>query len=245
LREAEEASRAKGKRGRLKLRDELADLLSITPSEATGRIETAKAKRRAQRRSLVISAPDEEGMRRVSGWLTPALGVLLDAHASIEELAKAGSAVMANGVRVPVWDLVKKASAVIPYFALFKDQAKRIPLNLWRARRLANQHQRAVLGVNDEGCTHPGCAVSAAHCAEPVCALALPASGPLRSARTHHMREWRDSGLTNIDGLTLVCDYHHHVIDKGWKVEKINGVVHWTVPGETEAGVKHHRRAAA
>ena len=54
----------------------------------------------------------------------------------------------------------------------------------------------------------------------------------LNTGDRHHIREWIDGGLTNLNNLTLLCVYHHHnFLARGWTC-KINtdGIPEWTPP---------------
>ncbi len=87
-------------------------------------------------------------------------------------------------------------------------------LDLGRTRRIASRPQTLALIARDGGCSFPGCAHPPQYC------------------ERHHIREWIDGGLTNLNNLTLVCAYHHHnFLARGWTC-KINtdGIPEWTPP---------------
>nr|WP_264028823.1 HNH endonuclease signature motif containing protein [Mycolicibacterium aichiense] len=47
----------------------------------------------------------------------------------------------------------------------------------------------------------------------------------------HHVDEWAQGGLTNIDTLTLACRADHRLLDHGWKTRKLaNGNTEWIPP---------------
>ncbi|MBI3692568.1 MAG: HNH endonuclease, partial [Mycolicibacterium aromaticivorans] len=49
----------------------------------------------------------------------------------------------------------------------------------------------------------------------------------------HHVDEWADGGLTNIDKLTLACRPDHRLLDRGWRTRKLaNGDTEWIPPPE-------------
>ncbi|MCX5042036.1 HNH endonuclease [Aldersonia sp. NBC_00410] len=102
----------------------------------------------------------------------------------------AGPAATAGGSLLPIRDLVRLAAHANRYLAVFDDLDDR-PLYLGRAKRIANPDQRIVLHARDVGCSFPGCNV------------------PGYLTEAHHVREWVDSGATDIDNLTLVCPEHH------------------------------------
>ncbi len=73
-------------------------------------------------------------------------------------------------------------------------------LSLGRTRRIASRTQTLALIARDRGCSFPGC------------------SHPPEWCERHHIREWVDGGLTDLDNLTLVCRYHHRSFaDRGWR----------------------------
>jgi hypothetical protein len=87
-------------------------------------------------------------------------------------------------------------------------------LDLGRSRRIASRSQTLALIARDGGCSFPGCAHPPQHC------------------ERHHIREWLNGGLTNLNNLTLVCAYHHHnFLARGWTC-KINtdGIPEWIPP---------------
>jgi hypothetical protein len=73
-------------------------------------------------------------------------------------------------------------------------------LNLGRTRRIATLAQTVALIARDGGCSFPGC------------------DHPPEYCERHHVIEWADGGLTNLDNLTLLCRYHHrHFAQNGWR----------------------------
>ncbi len=71
-----------------------------------------------------------------------------------------------------------------------------------------------MLHARDRGCTAPGCTVPGYLC------------------EVHHVDEWADGGLTNIDKLTFACGAHHRLIKPGgWKTRKRkDGSTEWLPP---------------
>ncbi len=75
-------------------------------------------------------------------------------------------------------------------------------LYLGRKHRLPNRAQRRALGIRDGGCVFPGCT-------ERIWVDA------------HHIDEWENGGLTDIDNLVLLCRFHHTAIHhRGFRVMK-------------------------
>jgi len=71
------------------------------------------------------------------------------------------------------------------------------PLAVGRLTRYATGAQRAALHRRDRGCIYRGCA------------------RPARRCHAHHIVDWRDGGLTNLQNLVLLCPYHHRMVHLG------------------------------
>ena len=142
------------------------------------------------------------------------LPVTLIVSATLEQLQTgAGVAVAAGGALLPMPDLIRMASHAWHYLAVFDQHTERA-LYLGRSRRIASPDQRVVLHAKDRGCTAPGCDVPGYLC------------------ETHHVDEWTDGGLTNIDRLTFACGPHHRLIKPGgWSTRKrADGTTEWHPP---------------
>jgi Domain of unknown function (DUF222) len=122
--------------------------------------------------------------------------------------ARTGLVSTAHGGLVPVEDVIRIAAraAVVP-IVFDTDGA---PLWLGRTRRLATAQQRLLLAAMDRGCVYPGC------------------DAPAIRTEVMHLTDWAHGGATDIDGLALGCDYHHHRLDD-WKLERRGGRV-WCIP---------------
>ena len=109
--------------------------------------------------------------------------------------------------------LQARAGHAYHYLAIF-DSHTECPLYLGRTRRIASADQRIVLHAKDRGCTAPGCNVPGYLC------------------EAHHVDEWADGGLTNVDRLTFACGPHHRLIKPGgWRTRKRkNGETEWIPP---------------
>ena len=145
------------------------------------------------------------------------LPVTVIATATVEQLCTAaGYATTAAGTQLPMRDLIRMASHSWHYLAVF-DQHTGRPLYLGRSKRIASADQRIVLHAKDRGCTAPGCHVPGYLC------------------ETHHVDEWVDGGLTNIDTLTFACGPHHRLLKPGgWKTRKRkDGSTEWLPPPHT------------
>ncbi len=183
---------------------------TLTPSE-----EVAERDRRShgQRQHDALTA-------LVRGQLgDPKLGqhnglpVTVIASATIQDLqAKTGHAVTATGTLLPIPDLIRMASHAYHYLALF-DGVNGQALWLGRTKRIATADQRIMLHNKERGCTRPGC------------------DAPGYLTEVHHVDEWAEGGLTNIDKLTLACRADHRLLDQGWKTRKLaNGDTEWIPP---------------
>lgn len=67
---------------------------------------------------------------------------------------------------------------------------KGMPLAVGREERLVTKHQRRALMVRDGCCQFPGCHRT-------------------RRLKAHHRVSWLDGGLTDLDNLILLCQFHH------------------------------------
>ena len=150
----------------------------------------------------------------------PALGkhnglpVTIIATATLDQLqAGTGHAVTAGGTLLSMADVIRMASHAYHYLAIF-DSHTECALYLGRTRRIASADQRIVLHAKDRGCTAPGCNVPGYLC------------------EAHHVDEWADGGLTNIDRLTFACGPHHRLIKPGgWRTRKrTDGTTEWIPP---------------
>jgi hypothetical protein len=142
------------------------------------------------------------------------LPVTIIATATLDQLqTAAGHAVTAGGTLLPMGDIIRMAGHAYHYLAIFDSQTE-CPLYLGRTRRIASADQRIVLHAKDRGCTAPGCNVPGYLC------------------EAHHVDEWADGGLTNIDRLTFACGPHHRLIKPGgWRTRKRkSGMTEWIPP---------------
>ncbi len=98
----------------------------------------------------------------------------------LEDLrAQTGYAVASDGTLIPTDKAVRLADqADISYAAV---DAKGVPLQLGRSRRIATLGQTAALIARDKGCSFPGCDVAPEYC------------------ERHHITAWIDGGSTDLD----------------------------------------------
>lgn len=125
----------------------------------------------------------------------------------------AGHAVTAAGALLPMRDVIRMASHAWHYLCVFDRHTERA-IYLGRSKRIASADQRVVLHAKDRGCTAPGCGMPGYLC------------------EVHHVDEWADGGLTNIDRLTFACGQHHRLIKPGgWRTRKRgDGSTEWLPP---------------
>lgn len=150
----------------------------------------------------------------------PALGqhnglpVTVIVSATLEQMhTGAGVAVTAGGTLLPMSDVIRMASHAWHYLAVFDHHTERA-LYLGRSKRIASADQRLVLHTKDRGCTAPGCDM------------------PGYLSEVHHVDEWAEGGLTNIDDLTFACPRDHKLLGPGgWKTRKLkDGTTQWIPP---------------
>lgn len=142
------------------------------------------------------------------------LPVTVIVSATLEQLQTgAGVAVTGGGSLLPMRDLIRMASHAWHYLCVFDTHTER-PLYLGRSKRIASADQRIVLHNKDRGCTAPGCDI------------------PGYFAEVHHLHEWADGGLTNVDELTFGCKQDHKKIKPGgWRTRKRkDGRTEWLPP---------------
>ena len=76
------------------------------------------------------------------------------------------------------------------------------PLDVGRARRLATAAQRTALRAMYRTCAIDGC------------------DRHFDTCHVHHIVEWDDHGLTDLDNLVPVCSFHHHRVHEGrWRLQ--------------------------
>ena len=142
------------------------------------------------------------------------LPVTVIVSATLEQLhTGSGMAVTAGGTLLPMRDVIRMASHAWHYLAVFDRHSERA-LYLGRSRRIASADQRIILHAKDRGCTAPGC------------------DKPGYLSEAHHVDEWAQGGLTNIDKLTFACKTDHPLLKPGgWRTRKLkNGSTQWLPP---------------
>jgi hypothetical protein len=147
--------------------------------------------------------------------------VAVVATTTVTELEKrTGMALTHTGTKLPVKDLVRMAAhGSDNYLAVFDDHTGQ-PLYLGRAARTASTAQRLALFARDRGCTRPNC------------------TAPASRSQAHHITNWRDGGLTNVDTMTLACGRDNRLADTGgWSTTMgPDGRTHWTPPPLLDVG---------
>ena len=150
----------------------------------------------------------------------PALGqhrglpVTVIVSATLQQIqTAAGVAVTAGGTLLPMRDVIRMSRHAWHYLAVFDEHTERA-LYLGRTKRIATADQRVVLHSKDRGCTAPGC------------------DKPGYLSEVHHVDDWADGGLTNIDRLTFACKGDHQLVTEGgWTTRKLkDGTTQWIPP---------------
>jgi hypothetical protein len=124
---------------------------------------------------------------------------------------RTGFADTAHGDAMSVTELLHLAAEaeIIP---VVLDDAGGV-LAYGRTRRYATPSQRRALAARDGGCSFPNCTVPPAWC------------------EVHHVTPWVDGGRTDIDEMTLACDFHHDNHENaGWTCQMIDKVPNWIPP---------------
>ncbi|KDE97623.1 maturase [Mycolicibacterium aromaticivorans JS19b1 = JCM 16368] len=143
------------------------------------------------------------------------LPVTVIVSATLQDIqARTGHGVTAAGTLLPISEVIRLGAHAYHYLALF-DKVDGRGLWLGRTKRVASADQRIMLHSKERGCTRPGC------------------DAPGYLTEVHHVDEWADGGLTNIDKLTLACRPDHRLLDQGWRTRKLaNGDTEWIPPPE-------------
>ena len=190
------------------------DELPVTDGEPSEETAQRDSRGHAQRQHDALTA-------LVRGQLgDPALGqhnglpVTVVVSTNLQQLQSGtGHAVTAAGTLLPIRDLIRMASHAWHYLCVFDRHSERA-LYLGRSKRIATADQRIVLCARDRGCSAPGCDIPGYLC------------------EVHHVDEWSDGGLTDIDALTFACKPHHGLITPGgWNTRKrTDGTTEWLPP---------------
>lgn len=123
-----------------------------------------------------------------------ALVLVADYDATQRELVNAR---LSDGTPLPIEELVRLACDADIFPSVFN--AKTQDLWLGRRRRTASDAQRIALMVRDKHCV--GCGADASR------------------SFAHHIKHWRNNGLTDYPNLVLVCnDCHHDIHERDYQV---------------------------
>jgi hypothetical protein len=196
------------------------------PTEAGGPDERTAAQRRHDALVVVFKQALRAGELPQSGGV-PATVLITSDRRSDQLSCGQGLAETSTGQQLTIAEALRLAGQA-ELALLFADATGR-PLNLYRSRRIGSPSQTLALIARDKGCTFPGCTM------------------PPAWTEKHHVVPWRNGGLTNLDNLVLVCDYHHdHHLREGWRIEMRRGLPHWLPPAWKDPEQKpirnHHFR---
>lgn len=127
-------------------------------------------------------------------------------------LDRLGYGSTSDGALIPVPEVLRMATEAELIPAVLSRSGA--VLSLGRSRRIASATQTQALIARDHGCSFPGCDRAAEWC------------------ERHHIKDWVDGGLTDLDNLTLLCRYHHHnFAGRGWRCRiNVEGVPEWVPP---------------
>lgn len=132
---------------------------------------------------------------------------------SLDDLVdKLGYGKTSDGALIPVAEVLRLAHQADIVPAVMNNAGS--VLALGRTRRMASASQTHALIARDQGCSFPGC------------------DRPPEWCERHHIREWADGGLTDLENLTLLCRYHHHnFAGRGWHCRmNVDGLPEWVPP---------------
>jgi hypothetical protein len=78
------------------------------------------------------------------------------------------------------------------------------PLHVGRKYRTATPKMREALAERDRTCVWPGC------------------TDPPGWCQGHHAdRPWAQGGVTEVEGMAILCGKHHRKLGRGWRLEKL------------------------
>ena len=120
----------------------------------------------------------------------------------VEQLAKraGGRALLDTGETITI-EAARRLACDADIAAVLVKGGSEI-LDLGRTHRVASAAQYKALVIRDGGCRFPGC------------------DRPPGWTQAHHIVEWPDGGLTNLDNLVLLCLPHHHLFHhQHWRIE--------------------------
>ena len=96
-------------------------------------------------------------------------------------------------------DVVRRLACEANITPIVLDGDRRV-VDVGRAKRLATADQRRALRAMHQTCAAPDCPVRFGDC------------------DIHHLREWKEGGLTNLENLFPLCSKHHHLIhERQWR----------------------------
>lgn len=112
-----------------------------------------------------------------------------------EDLAGVGNSMLqaTDGTLIDAAEYLDNQLTDHGWALMYDCQAK--PVNLWRIRRTANAHQRAIIAADQGQCAWPGCSRVALYGA------------------IHHLEAWSQGGNTNLDNLIGLCGPHNAMND--------------------------------
>ena len=140
----------------------------------------------------MVTAP-ATGCRRPAELL-----VIVDLQTLQGGLHEAGVCETFDGQPLPT-ELVRRLACEANIIPIVLGRDGRV-LDVGRARRLATEDQRRALRAMHRTCAAPDCPVRFGDC------------------DIHHLKEWREGGVTDMVNLIPLCSNHHHLIHEGrWR----------------------------
>jgi len=187
----------------------LGSLSAPQPTDAGGRDERTPGQRRHDAFRSVLKLALRSGELPKSGG-TPATVLITMTADQLE--SRTGVASTSFGQPLSVDCALRLADQAAIAWIVHNSNGK--PLALGRTRRLATEHQTLALIARDGGCAFPGC------------------QAPPEWTEKHHVIPWADGGQTDVDGMCLLCDYHHDRHERQqWTIDMHAGIP-WFIPPE-------------
>jgi hypothetical protein len=124
------------------------------------------------------------------------------------EIAGSGHAVFGGMVTPKTARRIACDADIIPVVLGSKGEI----LDVGRKQRFFNRAMRRALVARDKGCAFPDCCI------------------PAVWTEAHHIKPWWDGGRTEVVNGTLLCSFHHALMDNGnWEIEVRQGIP-WFIP---------------
>ncbi|MDR0783950.1 MAG: HNH endonuclease, partial [Propionibacteriaceae bacterium] len=170
--------------------------------------QTTAQQRRADALTQLVENTNLTGLAPTLGGDRPTIMAMMDYHKLQTDAWDAG--VLPNGYPIPASELRRLCcdANLIPVVLGGESE----PLDVGRTQRFVTLPIRKALTIRDKHCAFPECDIPASNC------------------DAHHITSWWEGGPTNLNNLTLLCGYHHAMIEP----DRQNARDQWQVKMHTD-----------